>query len=104
MKEEGFTISKALLERINEQSYGGFLLFSFDDKGTPRSYAQFDNELNMMALQKTAEYWLEGLHRANIENLTTQLDPTELGEEDNEGYNDEETEPDKEDEEDDFFS
>jgi len=101
MKEEGFTISKALLDRLNEQSYGGFLLFSFDDKGTPRSYAQFDNELNMMALQKTAEYWLEGLHRANIDNLTTQLGPTEFGEE---GEDDEETEPDRDDEEDDFFS
>ena len=100
MKEgEGFTISKALLDRINEQSYGGFLLFSFDDKGTPRSYAQFDNELNMMALQKTAEYWLEGLHRANIDNLRTQLGPPEEGEED-----DEETEPDRDDEEEDFFS
>ena len=101
MKEEGFTISKALLDRLNEQSYGGFLLFAFDDKGTPRSYAQFDNELNMMALQKTAEYWLEGLHRANIDNLTTQLGPTEFGEE---GEDDEETEPDRDDEEDDFFS
>ena len=100
MKEEGFTISKALLDRLNEQSYGGFLLFSFDDKGTPRSYAQFDNELNMMALQKTAEYWLEGLHRANIENLTSQMGPTEFGEE----GDDEEIEPDREDEEDDFFS
>ncbi len=97
MKEgQGFTISKALLDRINEQSYGGFLLFSFDDNGTPRSYAQFDNELNMMALQKTAEYWLEGLHRANVDNLRSQLGPIE---EDNG-----ETEPDIDDEEDEFFS
>jgi hypothetical protein len=101
MKEgEGFTISKALQDRINEQSYGGFLLFAFDDKGTPRSYAQFDNELNMMALQKTAEYWLEGLHRANVDNLRGQMGlPT-----DHEEGDDEEVEPDADDEEDEFFS
>jgi len=99
-EEEGFTISEALLDRINEQSYGGFLLFSFDDKGVPRSYAQFDNELNMMALQKTAEYWLEGIHRANVDGLSQQLGATDIRQ-DPDG---EEAEPDIDDEEDDFFS
>ena len=73
MKEEGFTIPKVLLQQLNEASYGGFLLFCFDETGTPRSYAQFDNEMNMFALQKSAEYWLEGVHTLNSENVRCQF-------------------------------
>jgi len=73
MKEEGFTIPKVLLQQLNESSYGGFLLFCFDETGTPRSYAQFDNEMNMFALQKSAEYWLEGVHSLNSENVRGQF-------------------------------
>ena len=73
MKEEGFTIPKVLLQQLNESSYGGFLLFCFDETGTPRSYAQFDNEMNMFALQKSAEYWLEGVHSLNSENVRSQF-------------------------------
>ena len=76
MKEEGFTIPKVLLQQLNEASYGGFLLFSFDETGAPRSYAQFDNEVNMFALQKSAEYWLEGVHNLNAENIRCQFRET----------------------------
>ena len=73
MKEEGFTVPKVLLRQLNETSYGGFLLFCFDETGTPRSYAQFDNEMNMFALQKSAEYWLEGINNLNAENIKCQF-------------------------------
>ena len=70
MKEfERFDIPPALLEQLNEFSYGGFLLFTFDNLGSPRYYAQFDNELNMMALQKASEYWLEGVHDLNSDTI-----------------------------------
>ena len=68
-----FNIPEKLLSQLNEFSYGGFLLFTFDDKGSPRYYAQFDNELNMMALQKGAEYWLQGVHELNAETIKSQL-------------------------------
>jgi hypothetical protein len=68
-----FTIPENLLSQLNEFSYGGFLLFTFDDKGSPRYYAQFDNELNMMGLQKGAEYWLQGVHELNAETIKNQL-------------------------------
>jgi hypothetical protein len=74
MKEfERFDIPPALLEQLNEFSYGGFLLFTFDNLGSPRYYAQFDNELNMMALQKASEYWLEGVHDINSDTIKAQL-------------------------------
>ena len=61
------------MNQLNEFSYGGFLLFCFDESGSPRFYAQFDNELNMMALQKASEYWLEGVHDINSNNIKQQL-------------------------------
>ena len=74
MKEfKRFDIPPALLEQLNEFSYGGFLLFTFDNLGSPRYYAQFDNELNMMALQKASEYWLEGVHDINSDTIKAQL-------------------------------
>ena len=73
MEESGFTLPESILSQLNEFSYGGFLVFSFDDGGAPRFYAQFDNELNMMALQKAAEYWLQGVHDINSRNIKDQL-------------------------------
>tara|TARA_Y100000996_G_C22418267_1_gene600279 strand:- start:297 stop:602 length:306 start_codon:yes stop_codon:yes gene_type:complete len=87
---ERFNIPSNLLQQLNEFSYGGFLLFSFDDKGSPRFYAQFDNELNMMALQKAAEYWIEGVHDINSSNIKHQLCSSDMPEDDDleEGWHD----------------
>lgn len=70
---ERFDIPPKLLRQLNEFSYGGFLLFTFDNQGSPRYYAQFDNELNMMALQKASEYWLQGVHEINASTIKAQL-------------------------------
>lgn len=68
-----FDIPPKLLEQLNEFSYGGFLLFTFDNEGSPRYYAQFDNELNMMALQKSSEYWIQGVHELNSDTIKSQM-------------------------------
>jgi len=88
MNNEKFSIPEKMTSQLNEFSYGGFLLFCFDESGSPRFYAQFDNELNMMGLQKAAEYWLEGVHDINAHNIKEQLkgsdaeSPTDIPEED----------------------
>jgi len=102
MKEEGFTIPKVLLQQLNESSYGGFLLFSFDETGAPRSYAQFDNEMNMFALQKSAEYWLEGVNNLNSENIKCQFRDSSL--EDEEGRESKDEWLDSEDDDENFSS
>lgn len=84
MEEEGFKLPTNILNQLNEFSYGGFLLFSFDDKGTPRFYGQFDNELNMMALQKSAEYWLQGVHEISANNIKEHLNTASQENEDEE--------------------
>jgi len=68
-----FTLPSSIINQLNEFSYGGFLLFCFDDTGAPRFYAQFDNELNMMGLQKSAELWLKGVNDINAMNIKNQL-------------------------------
>ena len=73
MKDSNFTLPSSILNQLNEFSYGGFLLFTFDEEGSPRFYAQFDNELYMMGLQKASEYWLEGVHDNNANNIKQQL-------------------------------
>jgi len=92
MEESGFTLPDSILSQLNEFSYGGFLVFSFDDSGAPRFYAQFDNELNMMALQKAAEYWLQGVHDINAGNIKEQLygpiNPSKSEEQEEEGWHD----------------
>jgi len=98
--EESFTLPSSMINQLNEFSYGGFLLFCFDEAGSPRFYAQFDNELNMMALQKASEYWLEGVHDINSNNIKQQLSgPMEPP---NEGTQDEWCDSDED--EDPFFS
>jgi len=99
-----FTLPSSITSQLNEFSYGGFLLFCFDETGTPRFYAQFDNELNMMGLQKSAELWLEGVNDINAMNIKNQLSEADLdeGSEDEEHQDEEWT--DLDDEEDEWFS
>ena len=96
-----FTLPSSIISQLNEFSYGGFLLFSFDDTGAPRFYAQFDNELNMVGLQKSAELWLKGVNDINAMNIKNQLsepiDDLDEGSEDEEHQDEEWTDLDDED-------
>ena len=75
--KKGFVIPSSILSQLNECSAGGFLLFSFDDAGTARSYVKFDTEMHLLALQKTAEYWCDGMENANLEHMKSEMDNSE---------------------------
>ena len=68
-----FELPNELLERINECSYGGFVLFCFDDKGEPDVYSMVDNNVNAMALQYFIRNWGKSIELANIEASKKQL-------------------------------
>ena len=68
-----FELPNELLERINECSYGGFVLFWFDDKGEPDVYSMVDNNVNAMALQYFIRNWGKSIELANIEASKKQL-------------------------------
>lgn len=71
--QKGFELPKELLEQINECSFGGFVLFCFDDNGEPDVYSMVDNNVNAMALQYFIKNWSKSLELANIETTKRQL-------------------------------
>jgi hypothetical protein len=58
---------KQLLEALNENSFGGFILFNFNAEGDPQVMTKFDNQLNAMALQQYVNYWAEAINTLNID-------------------------------------
>ena len=86
--KKGFVIPSSVLSQLNECSAGGFLLFSFDDTGAARSYVKFDTEMHLLALQKTAEYWIEGMENVNLENIKSEMDKDNLEDPDEEWFDD----------------
>jgi len=58
---------KQLLEALNENSFGGFILFNFNAEGDPQVMTKFDNQLNAMGLQQYVNYWAEAINTLNID-------------------------------------
>jgi len=72
-KDEPFRIPKELLIKINECSFGGFVLFCFDEAGEPMAYTMTDDDVNGMALQYFIGNWSKAIDKANIETSVHQM-------------------------------
>jgi hypothetical protein len=59
-----FTIPHTLLSQLNECSFGGFILFVFDDQGSPRVYTKTDNDMSYLALENQISKWLYSMEEA----------------------------------------
>jgi hypothetical protein len=68
-----FRIPKELLSSINECSFGGFVLFCFDEKGEPIAYTMTDNDVNSMALQYFIGNWSKAIDKANVQTSVDQM-------------------------------
>ena len=68
-----FQIPEELLLKINECSYGGFVLFCFNDHGSPDVYSMVDNDVNAMALQYYIRNWWKTVEEVSIESSKQQL-------------------------------
>jgi hypothetical protein len=86
--KKSFVIPNAILSQLNECSSGGFLLFAFDEVGTARSYVKFDSEMHLLALQKTAEYWIEGMGAANLDQMKTDMEGPDISDDGEEWLDD----------------
>ena len=42
------SMPQKVLDNISEMSYGGYVLFSFDEKAKPQVHAQISDDLNAM--------------------------------------------------------
>lgn len=69
----GFVVPKETLERLNEFSGGGFILFIYDENQNPRPYAKFDTMAHGLGMQRFLENWVEAVHNINVDNTTQAL-------------------------------
>ena len=68
-----FKMPTSLLKQLDECSYGGFVLFSFDADGNPQVHSKFDNSVNAMALQQFVSNWNDAIKMMNTENTLNTL-------------------------------
>jgi hypothetical protein len=68
-----FRIPKKLLGSIDECSFGGFVLFCFDENGEPIAYTMTDNDVNSMALQYFIGNWSKAIDKANVQISVDQM-------------------------------
>ena len=86
------TMPQPLLDQISEMSYGGYILFSFDQEAKPQVHLQIGDDLNAMSLQYFVKSWTEAMEEISrenfLQNITKNLSPQSQNEDDNEDYED----------------
>ena len=84
------SMPQKVLDDISEMSYGGYVLFSFDEKAKPQAHAQISDDLNAMSLQYFIKNWSEAMEEISresfLENITSRI---QTNSEDEEDYEDE---------------
>ena len=84
------TMPQPLLDQISEMSYGGYILFSFDQDAKPQVHLQIGDDLNAMSLQYFVKTWTEAMEEISRENflqsISKNLSPK--SEDNNEDYED----------------
>ena len=84
------TMPQPLLDQISEMSYGGYILFSFDQDAKPQVHLQIGDDLNAMSLQYFVKSWTEAMEEISRENflqsISKNLSPK--SEDNNEDYED----------------
>ena len=63
------TMPQPLLDQISEMSYGGYILFSFDQDAKPQVHLQIGDDLNAMSLQYFVKTWTEAMEEISRENF-----------------------------------
>ena len=86
------TMPQPLLDQISEMSYGGYILFSFDQDAKPQVHLQIGDDLNAMSLQYFVKSWTEAMEEISRENflqsISKNLSPRSQNEDKNEDYED----------------
>ena len=84
------SMPQKVLDNISEMSYGGYVLFSFDEQAKPQVHAQISDDLNAMSLQYFIKNWSEAMEEISkesfLDNITSRI---ESNREDEEDYEDE---------------
>ena len=64
-KRKEFTIPKEFLSQLNEYSYGGYLLFTFDSEGNLVVNSNFDNKQNATSMCYNLKHWSDAIDKLN---------------------------------------
>tara|TARA_Y100001951_G_C11248215_1_gene244731 strand:+ start:93 stop:374 length:282 start_codon:yes stop_codon:yes gene_type:complete len=68
-----FKIPRSLLHQLNECSSGGFLLFNFDEDGTPQVYMIADSDMHSLALVSHAEGYVDAAKSNHVQLASDSL-------------------------------
>lgn len=69
-KRKKFKFPELLLTQINECSYGGFLLFNFDEYGEVQTFGTFDDKLALSAMERYITTWSKTIDAIAMEELS----------------------------------
>jgi len=89
MGKKKFKFPEELLHRINECSFGGFLLFNFNEEGDFQTFGMFDNKIYAEALEKNLLSTVKAIEKFEIDRIikNLQVDNDESGGEDQNAEN-----------------
>lgn len=62
-----YEIPQALLTQLNEFSYGGYMLFTFDEGGNPVLNSNFDSNTHAIAMHSHIRQWSQAIEQINLE-------------------------------------
>jgi len=71
--EKKFKFPDSVLNKINECSNGGYILFTINQEGLPEVFSDFDDPTKAMALQYYIDQWSKALTALNVDLTTQQI-------------------------------
>ena len=78
-----FNFPNNLLKQLDECSFGGYILFNFNEKGNPQVYTKFDNQMNAMALLYYLGSWINSVDQINMDATADAINQQNQKDEDN---------------------
>lgn len=73
-KKKECQIPPDLLERINEFSSGGYLIFTFDVNGYPRLSQKFDSAMHLRCMYGDVGAWAKAIEMVNVDKIAEAID------------------------------
>jgi len=67
INKKKFNFPNNLLKQLDECSFGGYVLFNFNQDGDPQVYTKFDNQVNAMALLYYLGSWISTVDQMNMD-------------------------------------
>tara|TARA_R110000824_G_scaffold55069_14_gene151775 strand:- start:6396 stop:6659 length:264 start_codon:yes stop_codon:yes gene_type:complete len=70
---EGTRIPEPILDQLSEWSCGGYMLFTFDENGSPQVYSKAEDQRNAMSLQYLVSHWSEAMEAMDSDSFTENI-------------------------------